>query len=106
MYTSQHLQAYTTSFLTNLGGTSWAAINDEYCDNVAAGTTSCAAAGGGNYVTNPRHQLKGVWTDPSPVPADIIALGLEENLVDDPLATEAIRSSATSITIHKPFTLF
>ena len=93
-YSSQQLQAYVTSFLTNLGGTSWAAINDEYCNNVAAGTTSCAAAGGGNYVTNPRNQLKGVWTDTTAVPAEIVTLGLEENLVDDPLAMEAIRASA------------
>src|SRR6201988_4283886 len=93
-YTSQQLQTYVTSFLSNLGGTSWAAIQTEYCNNVPAGTTSCAAVGGGNSVTNPRKQLKGVWTDPTPVPADIVALGLEENLVDDPLATEAVRASA------------
>jgi len=77
-----------------VNGTSWAAIQNEYCNNVPAGTNSCAAVGGGNYVTNPRKQLKGVWTDASAVPADIVALGLEENLVDDPLAMEAIRASA------------
>jgi len=93
-YTSQVLQSYVTSFLSNLGGTSWAAIQDEYCNNVPVGTTSCAAVGGGNYVTNPRKQLKGVWTDPTPVPSDIVTLGLAENLVDDPLAMEAIRASA------------
>src|SRR5258707_1967929 len=93
-YTSQVLQSYVTSFLSNLGGTSWAAIQNEYCNNVPVGTTSCAAVGGGNYVTNPRKQLKGVWTDATPVPSDIVTLGLAENLVDDPLATEAIRASA------------
>src|SRR6201988_2769626 len=50
MFTSQQLQAYVTSFLTNLGGTSWAAIQDEYCSNVPAGANSWAAGGGGNYV--------------------------------------------------------
>ena len=75
-YTSQQLQTYVTSFLTNLAGTSWAAIQDEYCNNVPAGTTSCAAVGGGNYVTDPRKQLKGVWTDPTPVPSDIVTSGL------------------------------
>src|SRR5258708_5398999 len=93
-YTSQVLQSYVTSFLSNLGGTSWAAIQNEYCNNVPVGTTSCAAVGGGNYVTNPRKQLKGVWTDATPVPSDIVTLGLAENVVDDPLATEAIRASA------------
>src|SRR5246127_2811528 len=94
VYTSQQLQTYVTSFLTNLGGTSWAAIQDEYCNNVPAGTTSCAAVGGGNYVANPRKQLKGVWTDTTPVPSDIVTLGLAENLSDDPLAMEAMRASA------------
>jgi serine protease len=93
-YSSQQLQSYVTSFLSNLAGTSWAAIQDEYCNGVPAGTTSCAAAGGGRFVTDPRTQLKGVWTDPSPVPSDIVTLGLEENLVDDPLAAEAIRAAA------------
>jgi len=93
-YTSELLQTYVTSFLTNLAGTSWAAIQDEYCNHVPVGTTSCATVGGGNYVTDPRKQLKGVWTDPTPVPSDIVTLGLEENLADDPIAAEAIRASA------------
>ena len=93
-YTSELLQTYVTSFLTNLAGTSWAAIQDEYCNHVPVGTTSCATVGGGNYVTDPRKQLKGVWTDPTPVPSDIVTLGLEENLADDPIAAEAIRAAA------------
>src|SRR5437016_533610 len=113
VYTSQQLQNYVTSFLGNLGSTSWAAIQDEYCNNVPVGTTSCAAVGGGNYVTNPRKQLKGVWTDPAPVPSDIVTLGLAQNLVDDPLATEAIRASmhfgydprATYIILTPPTTI-
>ena len=35
-----------------------------------------------------------MWTDPTPVPADIVALGLAENVVDDPIAPEAMRASA------------
>jgi len=93
-FTSQQLQTYVTSFLTNLGGTSWAAIQNEYCNNIPAGSTSCADVAGANYVTNPRNQLKGVWKDPTPVPADIIASGLAQNLADDPIATEAMRASA------------
>lgn len=93
-FSSQQLQNYVISFLANLGGTSWAAIQTEYCNNVPAGTTSCASVSGGAYVTNPRKQLKGVWTDTTAVPSDIIALGLAENVADDPLATEAVRASA------------
>jgi len=61
--------------------------------NVPVGTTSCAGIEGADYVTNPKHQLKGVWTDPTPVPDQIVTLGLAENLVDDPLAMEAQRAS-------------
>lgn len=93
-FTSQTLQNYVTSFLTNLGGTSWAAIQTEYCKNVPAGTTNCTSVSGAKYITNPINQLKGAWTDPTPVPSDIIASGLAQNLADDPIATEAIRASA------------
>jgi hypothetical protein len=94
VFTSQQLQTYVTSFLTNLGGTSWDAIPTEYCNNIAAGNTTCANITGANYVTDPRKQLKGVWTDPTTVPSDIVALGLAENLADDPIAQEAVRASA------------
>ena len=43
-------------------------------------------------MTNPKGQLKGVWTDPAPVPDDIVTLGLAQNLVDDPIASEAVRA--------------
>ena len=93
-FSSQTLQTYVTSFLTNLGGTSWAAIQTEYCNNIPAGSTSCASQAGPGYITNPRKQLKGVWTDTTPVPSDIVASGLAQNLSDDPIATEAMRASA------------
>jgi hypothetical protein len=94
VFSSQQLQTYVTSFLTNLGGTSWDAIPTEYCNNIAAGNTSCANITGANFVTDPRKQLKGVWTDTTAVPSDIVALGLAENLADDPIAQEALRASA------------
>ena len=93
-YTSQQLQQYVTSFLNNVGGTSWAAIQTEYCKGAAAGTTDCGQVAGASYITNPRKQLKGTWTDPTAVPSDIIASGLAQNLEDDPIAMEAMRASA------------
>jgi hypothetical protein len=48
--------------------------------------------GGSGFVTNPKHQLRGVWVDPTPVPSEIVTLGLAQNLVDDPLASEAVRA--------------
>jgi hypothetical protein len=69
-------------------------VQTQYCRNVLAGTTSCAGLPGAEFITNPTHQLKGVWTDPTPVPSDIVTLGLAQNLVDDPIAAEAMRASA------------
>jgi hypothetical protein len=92
-YTSQQLQNYVTSLATNIGGTSWLATVTEFCKNVPAGTTNCASVPGATFITNPRKQFKGVWTDPSAVPSDIVTTGLAQNLQDDPIAAEAIRAS-------------
>src|SRR3954469_3877778 len=94
LYSSKTLQNYLNTFMANLGGSPWAAVQTQYCRNVPAGTTSCAGIPGADYITNPKHQLKGVWTDATPVPDDIVTLGLAENLVDDPLAMEAQRAAA------------
>jgi hypothetical protein len=90
MYSSKTLQTYLQSFFQNVGGSPWANIQTQYCADALVGATNCV--GGAGFVTNPRGQLKGVWTDPSPVPSDIITLGLAENLVDDPIANEAVRA--------------
>src|SRR3954451_17894305 len=92
LYSSKTLQSYLSSFFQNLGGSPWANIQTQYCNTVLPGSTSCA--GGAGYVTNPKKQLKGVWVDATPVPDDIVTLGLGENVVDDPLAQEAIRAAA------------
>jgi hypothetical protein len=93
-YSSKTLQNYVNSFFGNVGGSPWAGVQTQYCRNVLAGTTSCAGMLGADFITNPTHQLKGVWTDPTAVPSDIVTLGLAENLVDDPIAAEAMRASA------------
>ncbi len=92
-HSSKALQAYVNDFFKHVGGSSWANIYTQYCKTAAAGATSCAGLKNG-FSTNPKGQLKGVWTDKTPVPNDIITLGLAENLVDDPLAQEAIRAAA------------
>jgi serine protease len=93
-YSSATLQNYVNSFFGNVGGSPWAGVQTQYCRNVPAGVTSCAGIPGAQFITNPTHQLKGVWTDPTPVPDDIVTLGLSENLIDDPIAAEAMRASA------------
>src|SRR5437868_3409302 len=92
LYSSKTLQTYLNSFFQNVGGSGWARIQTQYCNGTLVGSTSCV--GGTGFVTNPTGQLKGVWTDSTPVPDDIIAAGLAQNLVDDPIAQEAIRASA------------
>ncbi|MBV8597640.1 MAG: hypothetical protein JO017_02350, partial [Actinobacteria bacterium] len=90
LYSSKTLQNYLQTFFANVGGSGWANIQTQYCNNTFVGATSCV--GGSGFVTNLTHQLKGVWTDPTPVPSDIVALGLAQNLVDDPIAAEAMRA--------------
>ena len=92
LYSSATLEDYLNSFFANVGGSPWAGVQTQYCRGVLPGATSCV--GGTGFVTNPKHQLKGVWVDSTPVPSDIVTLGLAENLVDDPIAMEAQRASA------------
>jgi serine protease len=94
VFSSTSLQNYLNSFFQNVGGSPWAAVQTQYCRNVPAGTTTCAGVPGADFITNPKHQLKGVWTDPTPVPDAVAAIGLAQNLVDDPIAMEAMRASA------------
>ena len=93
-YTSGSLQNYVNSFFSSVGGSAWAGVQTQYCRNVPAGSTTCAGVPGAQFIANPKGQLKGVWTDPTPVPGDIVTLGLAENLVDDPIAFEAQRAAA------------
>ena len=94
LFSSKTLQNYLNSFVAGVGGSPYAGVQTQYCRNVPAGTTSCARIAGAQFITNPKSQLKGVWTDPTPVPDDILASGLAQNLVDDPIAMEAMRASA------------
>ena len=111
MYSSKTLQTYLQSFFLNVGGSPWANVQTQYCAYALPGSTSCA--GGAGFVTNPKGQLKGVWTDPSPVPDDIVTLGLAQNLVDDPIASEAVKAAqhfgynpnATYVVLTPPSTI-
>lgn len=94
LYSSSTLRSYVRAFFSNVGGSNWAGVQTQYCRNIPAGSTSCAGAAGAQFITNPKGQLKGVWTDSTPVPNDIITLGLAENLVNDPIAAEARRAAA------------
>jgi hypothetical protein len=92
LYSSKTLQTYVDSFFKYVGGSNWAGVQTQYCKDALAGALNCV--GGSGFVTNPTAQLKGTWNDSTPVPDDIIASGLAENLVDDPIAQEAVRATA------------
>src|SRR5262249_49397340 len=91
LYTSQQLMTYINSMAQGFGGSAYAGVQTQYCNGVMAGATTCV--GGAGFVTNPKNQFGGAWTDNSPVPDNIVTLGLAQNLVDDPIAQEAIKAT-------------
>jgi hypothetical protein len=93
-YTSATIQNYINAFFTNVGGSPWAGVQTQYCQGIMAPAFSCTGQLGAQFITNPTGQLKGVWTDPTPVPADIVATGLASNLLTDPIEAEAIKAGA------------
>ena len=93
-YTNTTVQNYVNSFFTNVGGSPWAGVQKQYCQNIAAASFSCAGQPSAQFVTNPTGQLKGTWTDPTPVPSNIVATGLAENATTDPIEAEAVAAAA------------
>ncbi|HEX8919307.1 MAG TPA: hypothetical protein VF898_12445, partial [Chloroflexota bacterium] len=92
-YTNKTVETYVNSFFGNVGGSSWAGVQTQYCQNADPLITSCTGQPYAQYVTNPTSQLKGVWVDPSSVPSDIVTTGLVENQTNDPLEAEAIKAA-------------
>lgn len=87
-------ERYITDFFQNIGGTPWNHVVEQYCQNVAVGTTDCTGAAGAEFVHNDVNELGGVWVDDSPVPDPIVTSGLAENAVaQDPVAAEAEKAS-------------
>jgi hypothetical protein len=93
-YTNTSVQGYINSFFGNVGGSPWAGVQTQYCQGIMAPAFSCTGQAGALRITNPTSQLKGTWTDPSPVPADILATGLATNLTTDPIEAEAVAAAA------------
>lgn len=65
-YTSAKAQTYITGFFSTVGGSKWDNIDTQYCQGIAAGSTSCGS--GGTHITNPTGQLAGTWVDTTSVP--------------------------------------
>jgi len=92
-YTQKTVMNYLNSFFSNVGGSTYAGIQTQYCQNATAGIDTCAGQPYAQYVTNPTGELKGVWIDPSPVPSTIITTGLAENMTADPIEQEATKAA-------------
>jgi hypothetical protein len=106
-YTLARLQAYVTAFFKGLGGSPWNNIETQFCQGGQIGDLSCAAKS--DSITNTRTVLAGVWNDTSAAdaPAPVIdTLGLAENLVTDPVATEAVQASKHFNTTDTDATFF
>jgi serine protease len=81
-----------TKFFANVGGSPWNGTQSQFCDNITPGSLSCAGQPLAQYIANNPSVLAGVWVDPSAVPATIPTTGLAQNLVTDPIATEAVKA--------------
>ena len=92
-YSNKTVENYVNTFFGNVGGSPWAGVQTQYCQNADPLIFSCAGQPYAQYVTNPTRQLKGVWVDPSPVPSDIVTTGLVENQTNDPLEAEAVKAA-------------
>jgi serine protease len=92
-YTNKTVTNYLNKFFANVGGSPYAGLQTQYCQNATIGITSCAGQAFPQYVTNPTGELKGIWVDPSPVPATIVTTGLAENATNDPIETEALAAA-------------
>jgi serine protease len=91
-YSSATIQNYVNTFFNTLGGSPWSGVQTQYCQGASVGF-ACTGQAGVAFITNPTGQLHGVWTDPSPVPANIVTTGLVSNLTTDPLEAEAARAA-------------
>jgi serine protease len=91
-YSNKTAMNYINTFAANLGGSPYSGVQTQYCQNIDPGTT-CAGQPYAQYITNPKSQLKGVWIDPTPVPATIASTALATNQVNDPIAAEAVKAA-------------
>jgi len=72
--------------LSNLGGTSWAAIQTEYCNNVPAGPPVAPMSAGHVCHQSEENNSRACGPTRRRCPAISSPLGLAENVANDPLA--------------------
>jgi serine protease len=68
-YTSSQAQTYINGFFGGIGGSSWGAVDTQYCQGVATGSTSCPA--GSTFVGNQTNLLVNTWVDTTSLPRRI-----------------------------------
>ena len=92
-YTQKTAMRYISTFFAAVGGSKWHGTQTQYCDGIQIGSVECPRDSAAKYVENHKNLLSGVWVDPTAAPATILTTGLASNLVNDPVATEAIAAS-------------
>ena len=94
-YSAATIENYETSFFRAIGGTPWHGTQSQYCDGIQAGAIDCSSAtGAAQFISNESGLLTGVWIDDAAAaPTEIVTSGLATNIVQDPIATEAVRAA-------------
>ena len=78
---------YVLNYFGGVGGSNWAGVNTEYCDNVPRGTFFCSTQPSPHFIGDPAGQLQGAFVDSNGVPAT-------PNAVDMGLAANRLRAAA------------
>jgi hypothetical protein len=92
-YTNTTAMNYLTTFFKSIGGSPWAGVQTQYCQNIDPASFDCKNQPFAQFIQNPKNQLKSVWVDPSAVPSTIATTALAENATNDPIATEALAAA-------------
>ena len=78
---------YVLTYFGGVGGSSWAGVNTQYCDNVPRNTFFCSTVAGAHFIGNPAGQFQGAFIDTNGVPGT-------PNAIDMGLAANRLRAAA------------
>ena len=85
--TNTQVISYVLNYFNGVGGSNWAGVNTQYCDNVPRGTFFCSTQPSPHFIGNPAGQLQAAFIDLNGVPAT-------PNGLDRALAANRLRAAA------------